>query len=741
MSPRRLALSLGACAALAIGVAAAQPTRLPSPIQPPPGRTVRPVRPPPVVTPPRLPVPGGVQTRSFERESADGGVRFKVTLEAAKAVDARALDYVEATLRIVPTARAGRDLDDWKKHAGPGKPGHDITVTITTLDGKPVTDHMAMPADGVEVLRPGTLRVKDDMVEALARARTFRFPGRVPVIPRPAPPPPPPPGPPPPVDGLHGTLKCRATNDTSGATTDRPLPWVAIKVGDQTTTANPDGTFRVPGTYGPGSYTLQLTYDAQVGSATLRSPLRVMAEFHDARGQSVARPGTLAGDRISVGDVVVTGVDCEIWRLGAEALEDYHTTVGRQPPDRELRLKRWSGVWDGTPYAYYDYIVLTTSFGAAGNYRDLGVRRRTIFHEFGHTIRHVADGDELHWGWDNFRWAYARNHSGCETFNVQYAFNEGWAGYWAAERAGGTFQNCGKAAAFLDWTEDMITGHLVELANALSTNPRLRAQKMVQVLEENPGKIHSIREFEVAYCRLHSAGNARCRNATTPARAAPASCPPGFIDDGATCRLDNIQAKPSYGRGVGTVPTVCGGGRELDAGLCYPRCDAGYSGVGPVCWQGCPSGYRDDGAFCAKPAPYGRGAGYPWEFGDPAFNLDRARDRCRAANPGGCEQHGLIWYPKCRAGFHAAGCCICSPNCPAGMPDIGVSCTKKSYGRGVGTVPTSCAGGKEYDTGLCYDRCRAGYNGVGPVCWGSCPAGFDDHGATCYREPAIIVKY
>lgn len=76
------------------------------------------------------------------------------------------------------------------------------------------------------------------------------------------------------------------------------------------------------------------------------------------------------------------------------------------------------------------------------------------------------------------------------------------------------------------------------------------------------------------------------------------------------------------------------------------------------------------------------------------------------------------------------------------MADIGVSCQKQSYGRGVGTVPTSCDGGKQYDAGLCYTPCRAGFVGVGPVCWEqSCPAGYADHGATCYREPSILVKF
>ena len=68
--------------------------------------------------------------------------------------------------------------------------------------------------------------------------------------------------------------------------------------------------------------------------------------------------------------------------------------------------------------------------------------------------------------------------------------------------------------------------------------------------------------------------------------------------------------KDSYGRGAGTIPSFgcdpcswssclctcnchqsCPSGQEEDAGLCYPRCNPGYTGVGPVCWGTCPSGY------------------------------------------------------------------------------------------------------------------------------------------------------
>jgi hypothetical protein len=174
----------------------------------------------------------------------------------------------------------------------------------------------------------------------------------------------------------------------------------------------------------------------------------------------------------------------------------------------------------------------------------------------------------------------------------------------------------------------------------------------------------------------------------------------------AACIVDAINPLPeSYGRGVG-IPMICGPDEEQDGALCYPRCEAGYTGVGPVCWQNCPANYRDDGAFCAKPEPYGRGAGYAlWDKG-----------KCESEH-GSCEQDGLLFYPVCAEGFHAVGCCICSPSCPVGMVDMGVSCTKQSYGRTAGVPLHACPEGHERDAALCYPVCKPGFKGVGPVCW------------------------
>ena len=46
-------------------------------------------------------------------------------------------------------------------------------------------------------------------------------------------------------------------------------------------------------------------------------------------------------------------------------------------------------------------------------------------------------------------------------------------------------------------------------------------------------------------------------------------------------------------------------------------------------------------------------------------------------------------------------------------------------------LPTSCPDGWDQDGAVCYEKCRSGFYGVGPVCYASCPAGWDDQGLVC----------
>uniref|UniRef100_A0A914PKF4 Uncharacterized protein n=1 Tax=Panagrolaimus davidi TaxID=227884 RepID=A0A914PKF4_9BILA len=185
--------------------------------------------------------------------------------------------------------------------------------------------------------------------------------------------------------------------------------------------------------------------------------------------------------------------------------------------------------------------------------------------------------------------------------------------------------------------------------------------------------------------------------------------------------------RPTYGRGVGVPISICDDGLEEDAGLCYTPCDNGYYGVGPVCWHSCPEGFTDYGVGCSKPASYVRGWGHITEGG------------CEEDYPNGCEKCLLLWYPKCGTGYYGFGCNVCTAYCPEGTVDTGASCTKQTYGRGVGS-PLICAKGLEYDAGLCYNPCEGNYNGVGPVCWDSCPEGKFGCGALCLDSEGECVE-
>jgi microsomal dipeptidase-like Zn-dependent dipeptidase len=178
-------------------------------------------------------------------------------------------------------------------------------------------------------------------------------------------------------------------------------------------------------------------------------------------------------------------------------------------------------------------------------------------------------------------------------------------------------------------------------------------------------------------------------------------CPSGFRDDILFCGKPaaygrgtgyvmgtDIYAKNSYGRDNGYSwdpfkgalangkdrclkdhPSGC---EEGSPTIWYPKCRNGYKSIGLLCFENCRPGYNDDGLTCR------------------ADGLALAKAKCERENAQGCEQYGLMYYPKCRAGFHAVECCVCSPNCPPDMTDMGVSCQKNgSEDRGIGKLPLS----------------------------------------------------
>ena len=211
-------------------------------------------------------------------------------------------------------------------------------------------------------------------------------------------------------------------------------------------------------------------------------------------------------------------------------------------------------------------------------------------------------------------------------------------------------------------------------------------------------------------------------------------CPPSsgttvITDDGATCRTQKCKVNEE---------------KDPNGQLCYPKCKTGFTGVGPVCWENCPAGWndygvgcnkyptkdacpanmRDDGTSCwldtygngvgtiplKRPCPahmrddgtscwldtYGRGVGYANYF----ETWDEQLKRCEKSEGTACEWNGLIAYPKCKAGYHSVGCCLCEPD---GGPGIKQTLFDRQY----------CAAGETNVAGLCYKNCKSGYHYFG----------------------------
>lgn len=177
------------------------------------------------------------------------------------------------------------------------------------------------------------------------------------------------------------------------------------------------------------------------------------------------------------------------------------------------------------------------------------------------------------------------------------------------------------------------------------------------------------------------------------------------------------RGKPGT-RVFATTPDTCPPGYDIDAGLCYPACEAGFNGVGPVCWaqtqsvgvgkpvglEPCPPGWSNDGLICREPLRW-NSCSWKGLFGECWGGLEGGRLRGRLNSGGICDypsNRGELpgWLvdksdPKNYKATHpdkVAG--LCYKKCPSekpnrvpGMPYLCMKGDRLSYGRGVGKVP------------------------------------------------------
>jgi hypothetical protein len=152
------------------------------------------------------------------------------------------------------------------------------------------------------------------------------------------------------------------------------------------------------------------TVDIDIGTWTL------------GKGGEVAPPGQLANANADPSE-------CELWGQARQAVLDYEKLTGGAPPAGRYGIEYY-WAWAGTPWTD----VATTHWGPPSE-----SIKPAIIHEFGHSVRQAFDdaGDDFHFADDALKYTYGQFHSPCHHpvggGPSQFAFNEGWAEYWAGQ--------------------------------------------------------------------------------------------------------------------------------------------------------------------------------------------------------------------------------------------------------------------------------------------------------------------
>lgn len=194
------------------------------------------------------------------------------------------------------------------------------------------------------------------------------------------------------------------------------------------------------------------------------------------------------------GTQVVPGAECRLWRAFRDAADGYRRDTGGGHPGGPVTVFE-NAPTAGVPFTPYTDVFWPAGYSPTENV-NLGakvVTRSVAQHEYAHTFRHALDGGKAHFALDSARFWYLRTHSGsaCEQTNHGFAFNEGWSEYWADESRD---TPCPDAP-----TDFSIERNVAfELKRLERTCAGVTRGRMVAVLAQNPGRIHSMSDFSNA---------------------------------------------------------------------------------------------------------------------------------------------------------------------------------------------------------------------------------------------------
>jgi hypothetical protein len=144
-----------------------------------------------------------------------------------------------------------------------------------------------------------------------------------------------------------------------------------------------------------------------------------------------------------------------------------------------------------TPYTTWDTIHWPWHGPKTSSFESLD-------HEFGHRLRHAADGGRDHFNFDATRFVYARSHTATDVTNEGFAFNEGWAFYHK------TLLNAGLPVPNGTWggpdgdnVEGDVANQIFNLSQKCGGFPRL----WKTMKEAGPNSFHSIDEYRAEFMK------------------------------------------------------------------------------------------------------------------------------------------------------------------------------------------------------------------------------------------------
>jgi len=251
------------------------------------------------------------------------------------------------------------------------------------------------------------------------------------------------------------------------------------------------------------------------------------------------------------GAQVIHTYRCEVFSGLQRAYDDFVATTGKRPPYGDLDVVSHA-ITAGVPVTMFTEIWWPADKPVAGDARGTGKAYgyETAFHEFAHSFRHAYDaprgieGLGHFFGLDVPYWNYAQQHGDCKKTNSGFAFNEGWATYWAGRLATGR-SPCGG-----DGRDYSIEGNVAAALHRLQRLCGVTRGGMAAVLEAaGPSglptqPIHTFDQFAAAANRRFSSSD--------------------------SCVLDKVTSSATVGarrdtQRAGTLPAVVGRlRRDLD---------------------------------------------------------------------------------------------------------------------------------------------------------------------------------